>query len=454
MQSSDPDSVTFMLIRHLGSCRKRALVTSAILACEMLSRLNEQIALVPLASSLDDPKSVEHVISTYRGWLTGSFGCEIHPTSKFELDEDQRLRAAAGLLVLVVTGGTELQIQHIVASGKPTLIVAHESMNSVPAALEALSSILERNRPQLVIAKTDMDRERVRQFARAAKAFARISNYRLGLIGGPSPSLTYSLPDRKDLSRRLGIRLIDIPMDELRSAYDEVSETRVAQLATEARSKDSSSEQVKFEDFRRSGAIYIAIRKLAERHGLNAVSIKCFDLITDYEATGCLAVAKLNDENFVAGCEGDIPAATAMIILSEVSESPTFLANASFVEGRNLVLAHCTIAPRLTAEYRYRTHFESGLGVAIAGALKVGERVTILRLSKTLDRLRAGEGTVMRGEAWSEELCRTQVEIKMDGDAEEIKNNPLGNHHVVTYGEHVGTLKSLATFAGMDFEEI
>jgi L-fucose isomerase-like protein len=416
--------------------------------------LNEQIVLVPLASSLDDPKTVERVISNYRGWLMGSFDCEIHPPSKFGLDEDQRIRAAAGVLVLVVTGGTERQIQHIVSFGKPTIIVAHESMNSVPAALEALSSMQEGNRPQLIVSRTDMERERVRQFARASRAFARISNYRLGLIGGPSPSLTYSLPDKEELSSRLGIKLIDIPMNELRNAYDGASETLVAQLATDAQSKNGSSKQIGFDDFRRSSAIYIAIRKLAEEHSLNAVSLKCFDLIGDYEATGCLAVAKLNDENFVAGCEGDIPAATAMIILSEVSESPTFLANATFVEGRDILLAHCTIAPRLTEEYRYRSHFESGLGVAIAGALKVGERVTVVRLSKTLDRLRAGEGTVMRGEAWSEELCRTQVEIKMDGDAEVIKNNPLGNHHVVTYGEHVGTLKSLATFAGMEFEEI
>jgi L-fucose isomerase-like protein len=60
----------------------------------------------------------------------------------------------------------------------------------------------------------------------------------------------------------------------------------------------------------------------------------------------------------------------------------------------------------------------------------------------------------VRGEPWSEQICRTQVEIKLDGNAEAIKNNPLGNHHVVAYGEHVEMLKSLATFAGMDFEEI
>ena len=386
--------------------------------------------------------------------MKGSFDSEIRITSKFTVAEDQRIRAAAGVLVLVVTGGTERQVRHILNFRKPAIIVAHQSMNSMPAALEALSSIQEGNRPELLVAKTDMERERVRQFARAAKVFERIRNYRLGLIGGPSPSLTYSLPNRRELSRRLGIGLILIPMNELRSAYESASETLVAQLATEAQSKDNSPDQRRFRDFKRSSAIYVAIRKLAKTHNLSAVSLRCFDLITDYAATGCLAVAKLNDENFVAGCEGDIPAATAMIILSEVSESPTFLANVSFVEGHSIVLTHCTVAPRLTQEYRYHSHFESGLGIAIGGVLKVGERVTVLRLSNTLDRLRAGLGTVMRREAWSERLCRTQVEIKMDDDAELIKNNPLGNHHVLTYGEHLEPLESLAGFAGMKFEQI
>ena len=86
--------------------------------------------------------------------------------------------------------------------------------------------------------------------------------------------------------------------------------------------------------------------------------------------------------------------------------------------------------------------------------MKKGKRVTVVRFSNTLGRLRAGEGVVVRGDAWSEQLCRTQAEIRMDGNAEIIKDRPLGNHYVVTYGERVGTLRNLAFFTGMEFEEI
>jgi L-fucose isomerase-like protein len=438
----------------LESHRKRGIICAAYVQDELPSGLNEQIAFVPLASPLDDPRSVEEVISKYRDRLAGYFDCEIRPTPKFELEEDQRINATVGVLALVVTGGTEPLIQHLVDLGKPTMILAHESLNSLPAALEALSSLREGPRPRLVVTRAAADLEQVQQFATAAKAVARISGYRLGIIGGPSPSLTYSQPDSEKLLQRLGIRLIQLPMDELRSAYEGASEPLIVSLAAEIKSKEDSSKQITSDDSRKSSAIYVAMKKIAEEHNLNAMTVRCFDLIEEYKTTGCYAVAKLNDGGFVAGCEGDVPAVVAMIILSEISESPTFLANASFVEGRKITLAHCTIAPRLTTDYRYDTHFESGLGISIAGALKLGERVTLLRLSKELDRLRVGEGTIVKGEAWSEKLCRTQVEIELDGNAEIIKNAPLGNHHVVAYGEHVEMLKTFAAFAGMHFEEI
>jgi L-fucose isomerase-like protein len=406
-----------------------------------------------LIARLHDAKFVEKVISNHRKWLGECYDHEISPAPKLGLEVRRSIKSASGVLALVVTGGTERLIHQVLDFGQPTMVIAHESMNSLPSALEALSPL--EKRPELVVAKTRVEMGKIRRFVEAAKAFARIRDHRLGLIGGASPWLTYSRTDRTQLSHHLGIKLIDIPMSEFKRAYHSVSKPIAQKLAIDAESKGILSQgRITIEDFRKSSVIYAAIRKLAEEHKLTAASFKCFDLIADFKATGCYAVAKLNDEDFVTGCEGDIPATAAMIVLSEISKSPTFLANTSFVRGRNLVLSHCTIAPRLTTRFRYRTHFESGLGVAIAGVLKKGRRATILRFSNTLEKLRAGEGVVVKGDAWSEQLCRTQTQIKMDGDAQLIKDQPMGNHYVVAYGEHVGTLRTLASFAGMKFEEI
>jgi L-fucose isomerase-like protein len=305
-----------------------------------------------------------------------------------------------------------------------------------------------------VLGKDASELKKVGEFAEAARAFVGIRRHRLGLVGGPSPWLTYSLPDREALSRRLGIRLIYIPMSEFSRAYENVDRKLVTELASDARSNAQSIDQFGVEEFERATRIYLAIKSIAARHDLRSVSLRCFDFIKEFKITGCYAVARLNDEGVIAGCEGDIPATTAMIVLSEVSKQPCFLGNVSFVREHELVLAHCTIAPTLTTKYQYRTHFESGIGIAVAGSLRNGERVTVTRFSRDLDRLRAGEGLVVRGDAWSDDLCRTQLEVRMDGNAEAVKDDPLGNHYVVTYGEHLRTLRNLAAFAGIRLEEM
>ena len=60
----------------------------------------------------------------------------------------------------------------------------------------------------------------------------------------------------------------------------------------------------------------------------------------------------------------------------------------------------------------------------------------------------------MKGEPWSDELCRTQAEIRMDGDADIFWKKPIGNHLVMTYGDHVETLRNLSSIAGVEFEAV
>ena len=414
----------------------------------------DQVMLVPVVSSLHEPKSVARVISSYREWLAGAIDGETHPVSKLGRKDTAAVKDAAGLLVLVVTGGTERLIQTLARTGRPVLVLAHELMNSLPAALESLSSLDKASRPQLVLGKDASELRKVREFSEAARAFARIGGRRLGLVGGPSPWLTYSLPDREALSRKLGIRLVDIPMSEFSRAHENVDKKLVTELAADARSGAESIDQFGVEEFERATRIYLAIKSIATRHRLGSVSLKCFDFIKEFKITGCYAVARLNDEGVVAGCEGDIPATTAMIVLSEIAKQPCFLGNVSFVREHELALAHCTVAPTLTTKYQYRTHFESGIGIAVAGSLRHGARVTVARFSRKLDRLRAGEGLVVKGDGWNDDLCRTQLEIRMDGNAEAVKDDPLGNHHVLTYGEHLGTLRNMAAFAGIRLEEL
>lgn len=411
------------------------------------------ITLVPIASSLHDPTSTERVVSSYRRWLTGTYDIESSCVSTLEEVRSAELSDSTGLLTLVVTGGTEQLLGAIAALGRPVLVLTHESMNSFPVVLEALASIsgpgmkviLGKGRKQLV---------EVRRFAEAARALARIRRHRIGLIGGPSPWLTYSLPDADALADHLGVGVTEISMQEFRDAYSSIAASAISTLARKAVARKGVLKEVSSSDLRKSIRIYVALTRLARKHGLTSVSPRCFDFIKDFGSTGCLALSMLNDEGTVAGCEGDIPSTVGMITLAEVSGNPAFMGNSSFIDGHRLVIAHCTVATKLANTIHYRSHFESGIGVALAGQLRKGTRVTVARYGKGYDVLRAGGGRIVRGKPWSRDLCRTQVEIRMDGNADVFWKQPMGNHLVMTYGNHIDSLRNLASITHTKFEEV
>jgi L-fucose isomerase-like protein len=405
-------------------------------------------------SSLHDPESAKEVVDSYTSWLGGTFDSVMNPVSDPGALHPSDFVYTAGVLALVVTGGTERLIQSTAGLGCPVMILTHESMNSLPAALEAVPSLGRLHPPQIAFGQNEIQLDKVKRFVDAARTLRRIRNHRIGLVGGPSPWLTYSVPNEKALANRLGVEIITLSMEEFDNEYENANQRMVASLASQVDSGIPVSDGIGREDFNKSARIGIALQNIIGKHKLTSVSVRCFDFIGKYRATGCYGISLLNDKGTVAGCEGDIPATVAMITLSEVAHSPTFLANPTFIRGHTLIIAHCTIAPKLTVSYRYRTHFESGLGVAISGALREGERVTVVRFSNDFGTLRAGEGSITRGQAWSEKLCRTQAEIAMDGDAELIKEHPMGNHVVITYGNHVDSLRELAALADLNFEKI
>ena len=104
-------------------------------------------------------------------------------------------------------------------------------------------------------------------------------------------------------------------------------------------------------------------------HNLDALTLRCFDLVLQDRATGCLALAQLNDDGVTAGCEGDIPSVLGLLWARLLTGRPGWMANPARVDaGRGrLVLAHCTVPISLVTGYTLRSHFESGLGAAVQG---------------------------------------------------------------------------------------
>jgi L-fucose isomerase-like protein len=336
-------------------------------------------------------------------------------------------------LIYVRTGGTEgifkrLLPQLQTQTQRPLRLLTSGKSNSLAASMEILSYLRQQGlRGEIIHGAADYIRRRVQLLEQAGEALLRLRGCRLGIVGAPSDWLIASDADREAVSRKLGIELTDIAMEEL-----------------------LEDERLKIKDERLCGssgaeAIYHALKAIVGRHGLQGFTIRCFDLLTAVKNTGCLALAKLNSEGTVAGCEGDVPALLSMTIVKALTGVSGFQANPANINPQTgeMIFAHCTIPLNMVERYELDTHFESGIGVGIRGYMKTGP-VTIFKVSGDLQRCFVAEGELVRNEA-KPDLCRTQQVIRLNdaSQAAYFLTQPIGNHHIVVPGHHAETLKAI-----------
>lgn len=349
---------------------------------------------------------------------------------------------------LIRTGGTEGLFQRLYAalppSPDPITLLAVDTDNSLPASLEILAWLRRQGHRHgriLLLSAADAAL-RLRERAREVQALRTLAATRLGVIGRPSEWLIASQVDPDRVRRRWGVELVDVDLSDFEHHLQAVSPADVEAIPVPGPVRG-------WEATRTAPAlrIYLALKSLARAHGLTALTLRCFDLLDTHRSTGCLALALLNDEGLVAGCEGDVPTTFTMLLDRLATGRPSFMANPSVIEGDEVVLAHCTAPLTLLTGFTGPTHFESGLGVAIQGTLERGP-VTIARVGgEELSEAMVFEGELV-DHAPSPHLCRTQVRARVPGLGTALLSEPLGNHLVVSPGHHQRRLESLLALGG------
>ncbi len=352
--------------------------------------------------------------------------------------------------IFVQTGGVENEVIRRYRSrrqqGKtgPLLLIAHAAHNSLPAALEILAQVQQEGgagRIYLLRAPDDAATlADVQQTARCLDANRRLAEDRLGLIGASSDWLVASSHRPETVATRFGLKMVPLSVDELRAhVARDPTPASGPEFATWDRAK--ACEGVTREAFARAVGVYRGLKALAESYRLGAVTLRCFDLVTQDATTGCLALARLADEGISAGCEGDVPSAILLRWLWHLTGQAGWMANPSDLDVRTgeILLAHCTVPLGMVGEHRLKTHFESGLGIGIDGTFAPGP-VTLLRLGGAeLDRWWGAEGTLLE-DRHAADLCRTQVRVRIPpAAAGQLLEAPLGNHLVLVPG-HVRRL--------------
>ena len=392
------------------------------------------IAIYTLTSKLHDEEAV--------GAVTREFLNSLEVDYEFKGSDYADYGSHSLDLIYVRTGGTEGIFKRLLSelqakSERPFYLLTSGKSNSLAASMEILSYLRQNDfKGEIIHGKPDYISKRIRLLAKVGEARQSLKGSKLGIIGEPSDWLISSVADKDTVMRRLGISLVDIPMQEL---LDVIAVTPLRE----------SNEQASADAIRNAlpvaNQIYDALKTIVEKHQLQGFTIRCFDLLTAVHNTGCLALAKLNSEGVVAGCEGDVPAMLSMKIAQSLLGVSGFQANPASInpETGEMLFAHCTIPFNMGERYEFDIHFESGIGVGIRGYMKEGP-VTIFKVSGDLSRSFIEEGELIHNQA-KPDLCRTQqvIQLSHPDKTSYFLTNPIGNHHIILPGHHHDLLEGL-----------
>lgn len=386
--------------------------------------------IIVFASALHDVASVlgrrEEALRSFAGEDITLYNC------------DADLSTVANPVCFIATGGTEELFARIWDKlPRPVVLLSDGYHNSLAAAFEIASFLQQKGvEHKLINLPLEGGPSLSGQIPDSADAPAFASPYnspavmealaksRIGLIGRASSWLISSGIDQAAVAARYGAEFIDINIRELEEEYRATaSEPGQDAAATYSREALADAERM-----------YRALKAICGKYRLTALTVKCFGLLDSCRTTSCLALARLSDEGIISGCEGDIPSLWSLIVAHALTGRPAFMANPSSSNPADATVdfAHCTIPISMTSSYTLPSHFESGIGIGIAGILAEGPCKILKIGGPLLDKIFQAEGSIVCNTRIPER-CRTQIRFQFPSRADfaRFMSNRLGNHIVL-----------------------
>lgn len=181
-------------------------------------------------------------------------------------------------------------------------------------------------------------------------------------------------------------------------------------------------------------------KALMAEAGANAFTINnCMSTIMPMsETTACLPLTLINDSGALAFCESDFVVIPSGILLNHICQTPVFLNDPTYPHDGVITLAHCTAPRRMDGrnleKVNILTHYESDFGAAPKVDFAIGQKVTVIDPDFDCKRWIGFRGEVVENPFM--DICRSQVDVSIDGDCDYLAETMCGFHWMMAYGDH------------------
>lgn len=266
---------------------------------------------------------------------------------------------------------------------------------SGPVGAQQISGALRRSgRKFALVMGNHTEKETLREigdFVAAASVARGLKHARIGLIPYRFHVMTNTWVDEFKLMSKLGVDVIYVSADELRSSSAAVKDENVNDYTKGLRMRVSS--KVSSQGLHKAARVSLGLAKIIDNLHLDAVSIgDCDDeLHVVLGCRPCLYLPSIFERGIVVGMEGDLLGVVAQLILARLSGQPTMFTEIfTYDELQNQILvghpgmqdirlAESRSAVTVTPDYEYP---KETAGVWMAFSVRPGP-VTLLSIAST-----------------------------------------------------------------------
>jgi len=365
------------------------------------------------------------------------------------------------LLLLIPLRGLSAQILEIaiLTSRTPCLICPIQGRFALPSSALAVGALRESKIPvELLYAPSNNPDfiERLQRVTRVARAFSRIRQSRIGVIGGLFPNLVSCRYDPQMVNSRLGTTLVPISFKETRNSIQSMSQrlSDVEQLRQEI----TASYTMNAADLNALDAgiqLHLALKQVAVEQKIDGFATECWSgFPRELGLNTCMGFI---EDAYTLACEGDVMLCISLLLVRYLTGSSAYVGDLYDLDLDGiLTLIHCG-APASLASNRKETMvsksqlaLERGFETLTCRPRLENGPVTLFRFyGWECDKLHLAYGELL-GSELSPNLT---VKVKLDSNRWNFLEQCFGNHYIVVAGDIRGELKLLGKWLGITIFE-
>lgn len=363
------------------------------------------------------------------------------------------------LLVYAAAGGADT-LNELAALGKPLIIFVRHRSGPYYLWHEIVHArFLRSHTDQVKQSSVDVndvvvdDNDEILWRLRALYGLKNTVGRRIVCVGGPGG---WACPQAPELARqRFGIDMVTVGIPEVTSMLEagRKNEQLMAKCQRDTKKylaaagvKLSTTEKAVTETFLLKGLF----QDLMAKSKAQAVTVR--GCMGSYAGVmPCLTLTLINDDGYMAYCEGDFVVIPSGMLMHFIAGKPTYFCNPTYPYKGRMMFAHCTAPRRMDGKtlepVELLTHYESDHGAATHVLFRKGQRLTIIKPDFEAKNWLAMTGKIV--DTPFIDTCRAQVEVELDADVQDVMDNMRGFHCMLAYGDYTKEVTYAAKKVGI-----